>query len=94
MPVSTLSQAADLLRAAPGLEQPDLERLVHERLERMARRDLEPGGVAEALEQHDARPAARLAQRHRLLEPRDRERVGAVERLARRSRGRGRRHSP
>ena len=40
--------------------------------------------VAEALEQHDARRAARLAQRHRLPEARDRERVGAGERRRRR----------
>jgi hypothetical protein len=57
---------------------------VHEGLERVMRRGVELGRVAEALEQHDARRAARLAQRDRFAEARDRERVGAGERLCRR----------
>ncbi len=61
---------------APGFEQGDLFRLVHEGLEAelCGRREL--ARVGNALEQHDARAAAGRPQHDRLLEPRDRERVG------------------
>jgi hypothetical protein len=54
---------------------------VHEGFEPVAGGGLELRPVTKALEQHDARAAARLAQRQRLLDARDGERVGARERF-------------
>jgi hypothetical protein len=78
-----LEPRAEHVRPAPGLEQVELERLVHEGLERVARGSFELGGVAESLQEHDARRAARLTQRQGLADARDRERVRARERLRR-----------
>ena len=47
---------------------------------------LEFRGVAESLQQHDARRAPRLAQRHGLLDARDREGIRSRKRLGDRRR--------
>ena len=46
------------------------------------RSDVEFPGVAESLQQHDARRASRLAQRHGLLDAGDRERIRSRKRLS------------
>jgi hypothetical protein len=70
------------LRSAPGFEHRELFVLVHERLETPMRSDVEFPGVAESLQQHDARRASRFAQRHGLLDAGDRERIRSRKRLS------------
>ena len=79
-----LEPDAEHVRAAPGFEQVELEGLVHEGLEPVARGGFELGSIAETLQQDDARCAARLTQRHRFPDARDCEGVGARERRRRR----------
>jgi len=55
---------------------------VHEWLETPMRSDVEFPGVAESLQQHDARRASRFAQRHGLLDAGDRERIRSRKRLS------------
>jgi hypothetical protein len=55
--------------------------LVHEWLQTPLRGDFEFRGVAESLQQHDARRATRLAQRHGLLDSRDRKGIRSRKRF-------------
>lgn len=69
------------LRPAPGLEHRDLPFLVDEGLESVARGGSQFFIVLDALEQDDARLAARLPQRQRLLDPGDAKGIRRRERL-------------
>jgi hypothetical protein len=76
-----LEPGPERLRAAPGIQQRELLVLVDERLKLMMCGGFEFSGVAEALEQHDACRTPRLAQRHGLLDARDREGIRSRKRL-------------
>ena len=78
-----LEPGAEPVRAAPGFQHQHLFRLVHEGFERVLGGQRQFGRRLHALEQHDARADAGLAQRHGLFQPRDREGVGARERARR-----------
>ena len=72
---------AEDMRAIPGFEERELPVLVHEGLERVARGSLEFLGIADALEQDDARGASRLAERNRFFDPGDGECIGRRKRF-------------
>ena len=72
---------AEDMRAMPGFEERELPVLVHEGLERVARRRLEFFGIADTLEQDDARGASRLSQRDCFFNPGDGECVGRRKRF-------------
>ena len=76
-----LEPGTEQLRAAPGFQQRELFELVDEWLKTLLRGGFEFPGVAESLQQHDARRASRLAQCYRLLDPRDRKGIRSRKRF-------------
>ena len=79
--MSIFSQTRKFCGAAEGFEQGELPVLVDEGFEAVRGSGREFPGVAKPFQQHDARPAAGLAQRQRLLDARDGKAIGGRERL-------------